>query len=113
MKLLFDENLSRKLPLKLAELYPGSEHVSKPNLLESPDTAIWHYAKSNGFVIVSADADFFDLAANLGPPPKLIWLRRWRHPTRDAEALLRRQAVRITQFAADSEIGILMLDKDW
>jgi predicted nuclease of predicted toxin-antitoxin system len=66
--------------------------------------------KTNGFLIVTTDADFFDLAS-YGPPPKVIWLRRWNHPTRDAEALLRREAVRITQFAADPELAILILDK--
>ncbi len=111
MKLFFDENLSRKLAYRLAELYSGSKHISDVGLLQSLDTAIWAYAKANGFVIVTADADFFDLAAHEGPPPKVIWLRRWSHPTKDAEALLRREAVRITEFAADSELGVLVLDK--
>jgi predicted nuclease of predicted toxin-antitoxin system len=111
VKLLFDENLSRKLVTKLFELYPESIHVSEANLMRSPDEAIWGYAKSNRFVIVTTDSDFFDFAANLGPPPKVIWLRRWSHPTRDAEVLLRREAVRITEFIADSGLGILILDK--
>ena len=35
MKLLFDENLSRKLVVSLAELYPDSAHVVEFGLLES------------------------------------------------------------------------------
>jgi predicted nuclease of predicted toxin-antitoxin system len=111
VKLLFDENLSRKLAVRLAELYPGSKHISDVGLLQSMDTVIWAYAKANGFMIVTSDADFFDFAANFGPPPKVIWLRRWDHPTKDAEALLRREAIRITEFAAHSELGISVLDK--
>jgi len=111
VKLLFDENLSRKLSARLGELYPGSIHVSAIDMLESPDAAIWDYAKASGFVIVTTDADFFDLAANFGPPPKVIWLRRWDHSTRDAEALLRHEAVRITEFNSDPELGILVLEK--
>jgi predicted nuclease of predicted toxin-antitoxin system len=111
VKLLFDENLSRKLSAKLGELYPGSTHVSAIDMLESPDTKIWDYAKANSFAIVTTDADFFDLAANFGPPPKVIWLRRWDHPTRDAEALLRREAVRVTEFDSDPQLGILVLEK--
>jgi predicted nuclease of predicted toxin-antitoxin system len=103
VKLLFDENLSRKLAFKLAELYPGSKHVSEVDLLQSADAAIWDYANANSFDIVTADADFFDFAANLGPPPKVIWLRRWTHPTRDAEILLRREAIRITEFISDAD----------
>ena len=40
MKLLFDENLSRKLVVRLAELYPESAHVAEADLLESPDREI-------------------------------------------------------------------------
>src|SRR5439155_14116094 len=101
VKLLFDENLSRKLARRLVDLYPGSKHVSDVDLIQVPDSAIWDYAAANRFVIVSADADFFDLATCAGPPPKVIWLRRWIHPTRDAEAVLRREAIRISEFGRE------------
>ena len=111
MKLLFDENLSRKLIARLSELYLASAHVAEFGLLERPDREIWDFAQTNGFIIVTTDADFYELAAGLGPPPKVIWLRRWRHPTRDAELVLRRDAIRITEFAADSTLGFLVLDR--
>ena len=110
MKLLFDENLSRKLSTRLAQLYPGSIHVVDAGLLQTVDKVIWDYAKANDFAIVTADADFFDLAGHLGPPPKVIWLRRWAHPTRDAEHLLRREAIRVTEFAAHPQTGLLVLE---
>lgn len=88
MKLLFDENLSRKLVLRLAELYPGSAHVGSVDLL-----ARLHR----------------EFAATLGPP-KVVWPRRWAHPNKDAEFVLRRDAIRITEFAAEAEFGILVLD---
>ncbi len=47
-------------------------------------------------------------ATTIGPPPKVVWLRRWMHPTRDAERVLRREAIRITEFAAGPELGILV-----
>ena len=112
MKLLFDENLSRKLVVRLAELYPDSAHVVEFDLLESLDREIWELAKASGFVIVSTDSDFYELATTIGPPPKVIWLRRWTHPTRDAEGILRREAIRITEFSADAELGVLVLDRD-
>jgi predicted nuclease of predicted toxin-antitoxin system len=85
LKLLLDENLSRKLVVRLAELYPDSAHVVDFDLLARPDREIWTFAQQEGFVIVSTDADFYELATTLGPPPKVVWLRRWTHPTRDAE----------------------------
>ena len=112
MKLLFDENLSRKLVVRLAELYPESAHVVESDLLESPDREIWEFAKARDFVIVSTDSDFYELATTIGPPPKVVWLRRWTHPTRDAERVLRREAIRITEFLADPELGVLVLDRD-
>lgn len=112
MKLLFDENLSRKLVVRLAELYPDSAHVAEFELLECPDREIWEFAKARDFVIVTTDSDFYELATTVGPPPKVVWLRRWTHPTRDAELVLRREAVRITEFAADPELGVLVLDRE-
>ena len=98
--------------VRLAELYPESAHVAEADLLESPDREIGEFAKAGNFVIVSTDSDFYELATTIGPPPKVVWLRRWPHPTRDAGRLLRREATRITQFAADPELGVLVLDRD-
>lgn len=91
MKLLIDENLSRRLVARISGLFPGSIHIAEVALTESPDAAVWEYARVNGFAILTADADFFELATTLGPPPKIIWVRRWIHPTRDAESVLRRE----------------------
>jgi predicted nuclease of predicted toxin-antitoxin system len=111
VKLLLDENLSRKLVVRLAELYPASAHVADFELLAHPDQEIRTFAQQEGFVIVSRDADFYELATTLGPPPKVVWLRHWTHPTKDAEFVLRRDAIRLTEFAADPDLGILVLDR--
>jgi predicted nuclease of predicted toxin-antitoxin system len=110
VRLRFDENLSRRLPSRLAELFPESQHVSEIGLLQASDSGIWQFAGANGFAIVSADSDFFEMATSIGPPPKVIWLRRWIHRTRDVEALLRREAIRIAEFGSDPDSGVLVLD---
>jgi predicted nuclease of predicted toxin-antitoxin system len=112
VKLLFDENLSRKLVPRLADLYSGSAHVVSVDPMKSPDREIWDFARANGFVVVSTDLDFYHLATILGPPPKVIWLRRWTHPTADAERILRREAIRISKFVDDPELGVLVLDRE-
>ncbi len=112
MKLLFDENLSRKLVVRLRQLFPDSAHVAEFDLLECSDREIWEFAKTNDFVIVSTDADFYELATTVGPPPKVVWLRHWTHPTKDAERVLRRDAIRITDVVADAELGVLILFRD-
>ena len=52
MKLLFDQNLSPRLPRLLADIYPESVHVREVGMRESGDSEIWEYAKANEFVIV-------------------------------------------------------------
>lgn len=102
MKLLFDENLSFKLCERLAHLFPGSVHVRLAGLSQADDLAIWDYALSNGFTIVSLDADFAERATLSGPPPKVIWLRCGNQPTEVIENLLRDRAEAIETFEQDA-----------
>jgi predicted nuclease of predicted toxin-antitoxin system len=68
MKLLFDENLSPKLPRLLATEFPNSLHVR--------DIGMKGFAaKNNNFTVISKDSDFYQRALLYGHPPKLIWLR--------------------------------------
>lgn len=75
MKLLFDENLSPKLPRLVGDLFPGSLHVRECGLLGRPDEEIWDYARANGFTLVSKDSDFQQRSLLYGHPPKVVWLR--------------------------------------
>ena len=101
MKLLFDQNLSFKLSARLADLFPESSQVRSLGLAEADDRAIWSHAKEHGFILVSQDADFADLAAVYGPPPKVIWLRCGNQPTAYIEKLLRDHVEAIAAFARD------------
>jgi predicted nuclease of predicted toxin-antitoxin system len=112
VRLLFDENLSRRLPALIDDLFPGSIHVSVPGLLESADSAIWEYARAHDLSIVSADIDFYEMATTVGPPPKVIWLRRCDYPTAVAERLIRRRAIKIADFLIDTERAVLILEPD-
>ena len=58
MKLLFDQNLSHRLPARLGDLFPDSAHVRAAGLEQADDRQIWEYAKANGYGIVSQDVDF-------------------------------------------------------
>ena len=111
MKLLLDENLSRRLVKRIADLFPDSAHVVEVGLLHAADSAIWEFAKARGFCIVSADSDFYELAAAKGPPPKVIWLKGCDYPNDVAEELLRGQAIRIAEFLNDPEVAVLILPR--
>jgi predicted nuclease of predicted toxin-antitoxin system len=75
MKLLLDENLSRRIVPFLQQDYPDSSQVVLLGLQAATDTEIWEFAKRQNFVVVSRDADFSDLSLLRGAPPKLIRLR--------------------------------------
>jgi len=75
MKLLFDENLSPKLPQLLTTLFPGSAHVRECGLLGRTDEEVWEHARTNGFTVVSKDSDFQQRSLLHGHPPKVVWLR--------------------------------------
>jgi len=74
MRLLFDENLSPKLPQRLIDLFPDSLHVRDVGMKATIDPIVWDYAKANDLMIVSKDADMHDLSLVVGNPPKVIWL---------------------------------------
>jgi len=74
MKLLFDENLSPKLPRLLNGQFPDSAHVRGCGLKGQSDQAVWEYAHANGFTLVSKDGDFYQRSLLFGAPPKLVWL---------------------------------------
>lgn len=74
MKLLLDENISRRLVPLLANAYPDSTHVVLQGLQQGSDGAVWQYAKDHDYVIVSKDDDFTALSSLRGRPPCLIKL---------------------------------------
>ena len=109
MKLLFDENLSPKLPNRLSDLFPYSLHVRDVGMKATTDSVVWDYAKENNFMIVSKDADMHDLSLLFGNTPKVIWLRLGNCSTQQVENLLRRDFKTIRLFYNDKNLSLLAL----
>lgn len=109
MKLLFDENLSPRLPRLLADIFPGSTHVRDVGMKATDDPIVWDYAKTGDFMIVSKDADMHDLSLVFGNPPKVVWLRLGNCSTRQVEALLRLEFDVIKLFYEDEFVSLLSL----
>jgi predicted nuclease of predicted toxin-antitoxin system len=101
MKLLFDQNLSFKLCRQLVDIFPDSQQIRLLAMEEADDRVIWDFAKANGFILVSQDADFADMATLYGPPPKVIWLRCGNQPTATIEQRLRDHVDAIAAFEQD------------
>jgi len=109
MKLLFDQNLSPRLPRLLDELYQGSTHVRAVGLRDADDTEVWEYAKQHGFALVSKDSDFQARSLLYGSPPKFIWLRVGNCTVQSIEELLRKHSATIHTFGMDPEKSHLRL----
>lgn len=109
MKLLFDEHLSRKLVIRLADICPSASHIVFHGLEHADDIAIWSFAASQGNTIVTKDADFNDIAALRGAPSRIIWLHIGNCTTATVEKILRDNAAAITQFANDAHGSVLKL----
>ena len=109
MSLLFDQNLSRKLPARLADIYPGCKHVVTEGLSKADDLAVHRFAASVDLAIVSKDSDFVGLAKMYGMPPKIIALRIGNCPTRLIEELLRARCVDVKAFLSDPQRAVLQL----
>lgn len=101
MKFLFDQNLSFRLCDQLEDLFPGSQQVRILGLDRANDMVIWEHARKNDFVIVTQDADFYEISLIKGAPPKVIWLRCGNQPTNFISGLIRNNFEEIVEFTGD------------
>ncbi|MBS0599823.1 MAG: DUF5615 family PIN-like protein [Proteobacteria bacterium] len=107
MKLLLDQNLSRRLVPVLQASYPGSTQVALLGLACASDRDIRDHAAQHGYVIVTKDADFRDMAVLHGVPPRIIWLRSGNGPRQAvAERLLAAHPMLEAAFADPATVCI-------
>ena len=109
MKLLFDENLSPKLPRLLAAHFAGSAHARECGLLGLSDEEVWEYARANGFTIISKDSDFQQRSLLYGHPPKIVWLRIGNCTRQQLVELITKHERNIRALDADPHASILVL----
>lgn len=108
-RLLLDQNLAPALVRKLADLYPGSAHVSQCGLAAADDEEVWSHARTHGFTIVTKDDDFRQRSLLFGAPPQVIWIRLGNCRTSDVEAVLRTRYADILAFDRDRDASLLIL----
>ena len=108
-KLLFDHNLSTRLPDLFAEEFPDSKHVVDLDLQNKNDIEIWNYALENEYV--SKDKDFYHLSIQNGHPPKVIWFLVGNQKNKVIIDLLHKNLLYINK-ALDDNIPLIILKKD-
>ena len=75
MRFLVDNQLPRALARLLTDLGHQAVHVLDIELAQVDDHTLWAYAAQHGFVIISKDADFADLALLDPHRVQLVWVR--------------------------------------
>lgn len=80
-----------------------SVHIMSLGLYNATDSDIWNYAKRHGFVIVTFDSDFINLATLHGHPPKVILLKTGNRRTSKLSNLLQEKAQLIFSFIYDED----------
>lgn len=109
MRLLFDQNLSRRLTTLLSDVFRDSLHTRQAALAQASDGVVWDYALANGLTIVSKDSDFRQRSLVFGAPPKVILLTVGNCSTGQIADILRSSAATIAAFIADPVAALLEL----
>lgn len=109
MKLLLDENLSRRLVPLLQRQFPGSSQVALLGLERSSDAQLCDYAAHHGFVICSKDDDFHRLVAARDYRPRLIHLALGNASNERVLAALLAAADQLHQAFDDPATGVVVL----
>jgi predicted nuclease of predicted toxin-antitoxin system len=107
MKLLLDQNLSRRLIPLLEVYFPGSSQVALLGFDKASDNAIWDYAKLNDFVIVTKDSDFEELSVLHGAPPRVIWIKLGNSNNDTIARVLIENQEQLEMVFASSEINCI------
>ena len=112
MKLLFDQHISFRVVRSVADVFPEARHTRFYHLEQATDDAIWDFASSHGYVIVTKDNDFYQKSLLLGHPPKVVWLKFGNSGNSPLEAFIRSHVSQIEAFVENDEASLLVLSSD-
>lgn len=110
MKLLLDENLSKRLVPFLQADYPDTSQVVLLGLEQASDREIWQYAKQHDYVIVTKDSDYQDLSELYGSPPQVILLMLGNSDKARLLKVLIDRKEDIQQLLASPDIGCIEIE---
>ena len=110
MKLLLDQNLSRRLLPDLEPHFPGSSQVQLQGLDTAADLALWEFARAQSYTIVTKDVDFLELLLLRGFPPKVLWLNCGNVSNQAVREKLLAHVAEIHAFLASDDQGVLEIE---
>jgi predicted nuclease of predicted toxin-antitoxin system len=110
VKLMLDENLSRRLVPLLQTRFPGTSQVALLGLERASDMELCEHATQHGFVICSKDDDFLRLVAARGYRPRLIHLAMGNASNETVLASLLEAAERLQRAFEDPSTGVVVIE---
>lgn len=110
MKLLLDQNLSRRLLQPLESLFPGSSQVALLGMAEADDATIWSFALREDFAIVTKDAEFVEMAVVRGFPPKVLRINLGNVTNDRILVRMLSEAEAIGDFLANTTEGVFEIE---
>lgn len=109
MKLLFDENFSRRLVARLRRAISRILPCRARRIVTESGHRHLGVRESAGIRDRDGRRGFLRAPHSFGPLPKAIWLRGCDYPTGVAEGLIRKQVIRIAEFLQNEDQGVLVL----
>ena len=94
----------------LEAAFPGSSQIQLLGMESVADIEIWSYAKANGCAIVTKDADFVEMSALFGHPPKVVWINLGNLPNAMVMNRLLNHASTISEFLAGEADGVMEIE---
>lgn len=81
------------------------------NLVSSPDTSIWQYARQERFHLLTKDEDFVRLLLDRGFPPKVIVVTNAQVPVAQLATFLLSRWTQMQEFLAEQQTvsGMLLM----
>ena len=111
MKLLLDENLSRRLVPALQTRFAGSSQVALLGLERATDAQLCDYAAQHDFVLCSKDDDFHRMVAARGYRPQWVHVALGNASNEAVLAALLSAADRLESALTVSRMGVVIIER--
>jgi len=102
MKLLIDQNISKRIIESIQDVFPKSIHITDLKLGDASDIEVWEYALKNNFVLISTDIDVVDRCVISDKAPKTLFVKGDFLTTTKMEWALRINEDIIRNFYSDA-----------
>jgi predicted nuclease of predicted toxin-antitoxin system len=109
MKLLIDQNISKRIIESISDTFSDSIHVNSIASTTSTDNELWDYALKNEFILVTTDSDFFNHCIISDQSPKIILVQGEVITSNKMEWALRINQEAIEQFIDEDPANCLTI----